>query len=227
MHFNKSWLYWYIHRKRRKSNIRKDGHSQYGQDVVVYELLGCPPQGVFIDIGANDGVTFSNSLLFEEKGWTGVCVEPHPDIFQNLPQNRNCHLVNACIADEDEWVDFLVVEGHSNMLSGIYDFLDQRHLKRIDAEIERYGGNKRVVTIEALSPESLLRRFSINNIDYLSIDTEGCELPILKKFDYESTSIKAIGVENGTRSPDLFRFLTSKGYKLVKCVGCDEIYMRP
>ena len=99
--------YWYLKRKLRKKNCRNDGYSQYGQDQVVFELLGKPKTGVFIDIGANDGLTFSNSFLFEEKGWQGICIEPHPTIFSELQNTRKCHCVNACIADKDGWVDFL------------------------------------------------------------------------------------------------------------------------
>lgn len=226
MPFKQTYLYWQIQRKLRKKNIRKDGHSQYGQDVVVFDLLGKPSQGVFLDIGANDGISFSNSLLFEEKGWAGVCVEPHPVIFETLKKNRHCHQLNACIADKDRIVNFLVVEGKSHMLSGILEFLDERHQARIDKEVAETGGCKRTIEIEALSPATLLKRFELDRVDYLSIDTEGCELAILKTFDFKKTPVRIIGVENGARSPELFRYLSSVGYTLVKCVGCDEIYQR-
>ena len=226
MRIKNSLLYWYIQRKQRKKNIRKGGHSQYGQDLTVYDLLGQLDNGVFLDIGANDGVSLSNSLLFEEKGWTGVCIDPHPVIFETLKTKRHCHLLNACIADEDGMVNFLVVEGKSNMLSGILEFLDERHRTRIDKEIVETGGSKRTIEIEALSPQTLLKRFEIDWVDYLSIDTEGCELAILKTFDFQKTPVQIIGVENGTRSPELFRYLCSVGYTLIKCVGCDEIYQR-
>lgn len=224
MDFNQSRLYWYIQRKQRKRNIRKDGYSQYGQDITVFELLGRPSCGVFLDIGANDGFTFSNSWLFEEHGWSGVCVEPHPIMFQTLEQKRNCHLVNACISDTDNTVNFMVVEGPANMLSGIVEFIDTRHIERIDKEIAESGGSKRIIAIEALSPVTLCNRFDIQQVDYLSIGTEGCELNILKSFDFEKVPVRIIGVENGSRSSAIFRYLTSREYVLVKCVGCDEIY---
>ena len=226
MNIKHSRLYWYFKRKQRKKNIRSGGYSQYGQDVTVYDLLGKPENGVFLDIGANDGVTFSNSLLFEKKGWSGVCVEPHPTIFETLKKKRHCHLLNACIADEDRTVNFLVVEGKSNMLSGILEFIDERHRTRIDEKIIETGGSKHTIEIEALSSKTLLERFGIDRIDYLSIDTEGCELAILKNFDLHNIPAEIVGVENGTRSPKLFQHLCSAGYTLVKCVGCDEIYQR-
>jgi len=219
-----SRLHWFIQRKRRKLNIRSGGYSQYGQDITVFELLGSPSRGVFLDIGANDGKSLSNSLLFEEKGWTGVCVDPHPIVFESLKKNRKGHLVNACIADRDGTVNFLAVEGPANMLSGIKEFCDAHHMERIEKEIAQNGGTTRTVEIEALSPTTLCNRFDIRQIDFLSIDTEGCELQILKSFDFGKVPVRIISVENGSRSSVVYRYLTSREFVLVKCVGCDEIY---
>ena len=215
MNIFQSKAYWYLKRKCRKKNCRNYGHSQYGQDRVALELLGKPNEGVFIDIGANDGLTFSNSLLFEEKGWKGICIEPHPTIFSELQNNRKCHCLNACIADEDGWVDFLAVEGPSHMLSGIYSFMDPNHRERIEKEIANNGGNKKIIKVEALTPATLLKRFSVTDIDFLSVDTEGCELPILKTFNFDENSARVISVENGSRSASLFKFLSSQGYSFI------------
>ena len=226
MNIFQSNAYWYLKRKLRKKNCRNDGYSQYGQDQIVFELLGKPKTGVFIDVGANDGLTFSNSFLFEEKGWQGICIEPHPTIFSELQNNRKCHCVNACIADKDGWVDFLAVEGPSHMLSGIYSFMDRHHRERIEKEIAEHGGNKTLIKVEALTPATLLKRYSIIGIDFLSVDTEGCELPILHTFNFDENSARVISVENGSRSASLFKFLSSRGYSLHKCIGCDELYIR-
>ena len=226
MNIFQSNAYWYLKRKCRKKNCRNDGHSQYGQDQVAFELLGKPKTGVFIDIGANDGLTFSNSLLFEERGWQGICIEPHPTIFSELQNNRKCHCVNACIAAKDGLVDFLAVEGPSHMLSGIHSFMDPHHRERIDKEIAENGGNKELIKVEALTPATLLKRFSIAEIDFLSVDTEGCELPILQTFNFDKNPASVISVENGSRSASLFKYLSSRGYSLHKCIGCDEVYIK-
>ena len=225
MKLTTSKLYWKIQRRLRKFNIAKGGYSQYGQDVVVFDLLKNKKDGIFVDIGANDGTTFSNSLLFEESGWSGICVEPHPQMFDILKRNRKCNLVNACISGEDTAVEFLVIEGGSNMLSGIQNFMDASDLERIDRDIKSSGGSKQIIEIESLSPTTLLNRYAFKSIDFLSIDTEGCELQILQSINFTTIPISVISVENGTRTPDIFNFLTKRGFKLYKCVGCDEVYI--
>lgn len=214
---------WYLKRKRRKANIRSGGHSQYGQDIVVWELLNKQSNGIFLDIGANDGKSLSNTLLFEEKGWSGICVEPNPSIFEKLKENRKCHLVNACIADTDGTVDFLSVEGPANMLSGILAFCDDHHLNRIDTDVKELGGTKQVLAIETLKPQTLLSRFGLEQIDFLSIDAEGADIVILSAFDFDVTPVHVITVENN-RTPAVYDLLTRKGFRLMRCVGCDEIY---
>jgi FkbM family methyltransferase len=226
MKIKRTKLFWKIQRRLRKKNIRTDGYGQYGQDAVAFHLLKHIKKGVFVDIGANDGVTFSNSLLFEEAGWTGICVEPHPVVFEVLNKNRSCNLVNACISDTEKMVDFLVVEGGSNMLSGISEFLEKSDHDRIDREIKENGGSKRNIPVEAISLTSLLKRFDYDHIDFLSVDTEGCELIILQSIDFKRLPISIISVENGSRSPEIFNYLTKTGYNLLKCVGCDEIYVK-
>lgn len=226
MTLTRSTLYWKLKRRLRKFNAAKGGHGQYGQDIVAFNLLENVKNGVFVDIGANDGTTFSNSLLFEESGWSGICVEPHPKVFEILKKNRKCNLVNACISGEDTTVDFLVIEGKANMLSGIQNFMDASDLERIDREIEQYGDKKLTIQIESLSPITLLKRFAYSHIDFLSIDTEGCELQILKSIDFKAIPVSVISVENGSRTPEIFHHLTKVGFKLYKCVGCDEIYIK-
>lgn len=194
---------------------------------MAFELLKKQKSGTFIDIGANDGLSLSNSLLFEKNGWTGVCVEPNPVIFEDLSNSRNCECLNACISDSDGIVSFLAIDGPANMLSGIQDFLDESSLERIDREIKEKGGSKSIMEVESITPKSLLERFNLQSVDFLSVDTEGAEFGILELFGKSQVRPQVISVENGGRSSDLFTLLVSQGYKLHKCIGCDEIYQFP
>jgi FkbM family methyltransferase len=159
-------LHWWLNRKSRKKNIISGEISQYGQDRVAFELLKKQKSGTFIDIGANDGLSLSNSLLFEKNGWTGVCVEPNPVIFEDLSNSRNCECLNACISDSDGIVSFLAIDGPANMLSGIQDFLDESSLERIDREIKEKGGSKSIMEVESITPKSLLERFNLQSVDF-------------------------------------------------------------
>ena len=61
-------------------------HSQVGQDKFINEkVFRGLRNGYFVEIGAFDGVTFSNSYFFEkELGWKGICIEPMKKYYENI-----------------------------------------------------------------------------------------------------------------------------------------------
>jgi hypothetical protein len=78
--------------------------SQHGQDAFVYETFfkSKDGQGYFVDVGAYDGVTFSNSLFFERHlGWSGICIEPLPAAFEKLRGSRTAVCLNCAVADRE------------------------------------------------------------------------------------------------------------------------------
>lgn len=156
--------------------IRSEGYmSQCGQDKYVAEILY--PQlyeGVFVDIGAHDGVSLSNTAFLErQRHWTGLCVEPNPDVFRELQKNRSCSLMNACVGNTVGEVTFRVIEGYAEMLSGIVEYYDARHLDRIQMEIRQNGGHFRDISVPCWPLTNLLNQFRLSCIHYLSIDVEG------------------------------------------------------
>jgi hypothetical protein len=63
-------------------------------------------------------------------------------------------------------------------------------------------------------------------VDYLSIDTEGNELDILKSIDYSKFDIDIIDVENNYCEDEIVNFVLSKGYEFVDRIGCDDIFRK-
>jgi hypothetical protein len=83
-------------------------HSQLGQDKFVVEILRGMRGGFFLDSGASDGVTSSNTKLLEDSfGWKGICIEPNEDFYRALVKNRRCVCVNCCLYDRDSEVGFV------------------------------------------------------------------------------------------------------------------------
>lgn len=73
-------------------------YSQAGQDAWVHDLIG--DSGYFVDVGAHDGVVHSNTYALEQRGWTGVCIEPDPTVIPQLESNRSCHAIGYAISNE-------------------------------------------------------------------------------------------------------------------------------
>ena len=200
-------------------------YSQYQQDQYVYEkFFKNKKNGIFVDIGAHDGITLSNTYFFEKNmGWTGICVEPIPEVYNRLKDNRSCLCIHGCVFDNRESVPFLKISGWAEMLSGIIENYDPQHVKRIQWEIELNGGQSEIINVKCYNLMELLTDNHIQHIDYLSIDTEGGELGILQSIDFSRIDIDVIEVENNYH--DSFQvFLEPLGFRKICDLGPDEIY---
>lgn len=194
-----------------------------GLEDTVLELCGNIKNGFFIDIGAHDGITGNNTEFFEKLGWSGVCFEPHPKLFSKLEKNRSCDVFNFAIWDRDGKVDFLSIDGQVDMLSGIVESYDPRHVNRINYELSSVGGSSEHVFVDSKKFSSVIEK---KEIDFLSLDTEGSELQILKTIDFDIFKIKVICVENNYNDSEIDNFLKSKGYVLHKSFRVDQIYYK-
>lgn len=174
-------------------------HSQYGQDrfvdrAIFQGMFG----GVFVDIGAHDGVEFSNTCMFErDRRWTGLCVEPNPDTYTTLASNRRCKTLQAAIGGTNGAASFIKVSG-SGMLamhSGLVETFDARRRERLDWVVENLHGARSETSVPVLRLNDALRNAGIDEVHYLSIDTEGSELAILSSFDFDAVKVHLIEVE--------------------------------
>ena len=94
--------------------------SQDGQDIfLTQELFKGKTDGIYVDIGANDGVTLSNTKLLEDLGWEGTCIEPIPSSYEKLVKSRKSNNLNIAISKDLGDFEFLQIDGYSEMLSGL------------------------------------------------------------------------------------------------------------
>lgn len=191
--------------------------SQIGQDQWVISVLGESTDGFFVEVGASDGVEYSNTYYMEKVlGWKGICIEPHPDLYQKLSQNRECHLSNALVYEKaGESLSFQL----NGMLSGIVNESSGGMMRKWT------GPNIRKTTTTL---DAVLKEFKAPKvIDYLSLDVEGNEYNILKTFPFGEYTFRCLTVEHNEphQGPELRnrlrRLLEQHGYIFVK--GNDDL----
>jgi FkbM family methyltransferase len=210
-----------------QNKIKLEGfYSQCGQDKwVLDELFKREGAGFFADIGAHDGRTFSNTLALEEKGWKGIAFEPNPNVFKKLAANRTCECINACVNKKAGPVAFILVEGYSEMLSGMVDTYQDKHMERLNREIEEHNGDVKIIQVEGVNFASEMLKRGVNRIDYLSIDVEGGELNVLKSIDFKKVDIRVVGVENNYRDWRIPAVMLKNGYRFHSIAG-DEFFVK-
>ncbi len=206
--------------------MNKKYFSQYDQDKFLNEVVFSNKNyGFFIDIGAHDGITLSNSLFFERhKDWGGICVEPNPVVFQKLDLNRVSINLNVCIGSENKKVKFTQIEGYSEMLSGITEKYDDRHNERINNEILLEGGKKNEIEVKMIRLDCI-DEIKNKKIDFISIDTEGNEYEIVKSINFDMLDVKSLVIENNYKEDLIKKHLNSYGYRLIHKLDCDEVFL--
>jgi FkbM family methyltransferase len=213
--------------------------SQYSQDKFIDEYLKRKENGVFLDVGAHDGVFLSNSYFFEKaRHWRGLCVEPNPRLYKDLVRNRDCDCLDGAVSDKEGMFDFLDLEG-VEALGGLVDKYDPLHMQRVNRDFEKYQGkSRRIIQVRCYDINKVLEDKEMFRIDYCSIDTEGGELEILKSLDLDRFFVASFTIENNYPSSGFFKriinrmrgasiegYLSKKGYRLIERLGCDEVYV--
>lgn len=213
-----------------RDRVQELGYSsQFGQDVLLdafFTGIGVR-RGVFVDVGAHNGVTGSNTHFFEQvRGWRGICIEPLPGPFAQLEASRSARCINCAVGDTEGQQEFLAVEGYGEMLSGLIDEMDPRHIARIEADIAEWGGSKQIVTVPVRRLDEILDDCGIDSIDLMSLDVEGGELSVLRSLDLARTPVLALAVENGAADDSVARYLAEQtGLRRILRIDVDDIYV--
>lgn len=198
--------------------------AQIFQDLFVMFMTNDKRGGYFVEFGATNGVTLSNSYLLEKSfGWDGILAEPARCWHAELRANRNSKIETKCVwAKSGEQLEFNEVSAQELSTINIFSGSDGRSL-------QRQNGN--VYLVETISLNELLEKYNApNEIDYLSVDTEGSELTILSNFDFSKYKIHIISVEhNFTQEREkIHDLLRLNGYKRVfeKFSNWDDWYIK-
>jgi FkbM family methyltransferase len=203
-------------------------HSQCKQDEYINnKFFKNKHNGVFLDIGAHDGIIYSNTCFFEkELGWKGICLEPIPEVYEQLIRNRNSVCIKGCATyDGIKAKDFLRITGPLEMLSGLIDSYDSEHVERIERQLTEYGGHYEVIRVPCFNINEILNEYGISRIDFLSLDTEGGEYHLLQNIDFDRFKIDVIAVEDNYHKYPFVEFLTEKGYFLDARLEQDLIFI--
>ena len=191
----------------------RPSRSQQGEEMTVYRLFfEKVPHGVFVEIGALDGYTYSNTYWLENcKGWRGLLVEGSTANFRSLmkkkkstrPRSRAIH--SAVCARPATHVHFLKEGGPT---SGAEDSMSDA-FKR-----EWHKGNLTYERVPCAPMATLLQ--GMRHVDFWSVDVEGAELVVLSTVDWGAVQIDVIIVELDEHNPpknfEVRKLLQAVGY---------------
>ncbi len=193
----------------------EDSFSQCGEDRVVHFILGYlgVPRVDYLDVGAHDPIGGNNTYLLYRKGHRGVLIEPNVEMCRRLREVRPEDKVLEAgigVTSVGEADYYLMSEPSWNTFSK-EEAERQSEITKGRISIEK------VVKMPLLDINDVMARHFAGAPAFLSVDTQGLELAILKSIDYSRLRPKVICVETlvtGTRemSPEIGDFMETQGY---------------
>ena len=183
-------------------------HSQYHQDEYLERnLFRGKRGGLYVDLGAFHPTEISNTAYFDRcLRWAGLCVDANPDriaVFKSPSSTRTCEPINACLTDPS---------------------IKTRRIPTHDAE-DRLSTSFGA-PVPCVPMMTLLRDRHIHHVDFLSIDIEGHEWPVLRSWNFSEVHVTAIAVEtwHGNRT-EITDYLEDLGFRHAADLGADDIFL--
>jgi len=210
-------------------------HSQADEDMDLYNAFFCnKTNGQFVEMGALDGVHFSNTKFFEDElGWSGALIEASPTSAEKLAVNRknpkNSIFAEGVCPEGQHRMDFLVDGNpaiHGNPATMGKHYMAHYH-----------NGSTTKISVPCRTLSQMLgaymRRTKATHIDFFSLDVEGGELAVLQTFKFDvKVNVWLIEMDshNLTKNEEVRKLLRKHGYAKSKTGHFDhrnEVWVIP
>lgn len=183
--------------------------SQFGIDQIIYNIFNQKNNGVFVEAGAGKPNDQNNTAFLEERGWSGLLVEPITDYNEIYKTTRPRSILENYALVEKKYDKTTIEFGHAP--SGLESGVTYLH-----CEMYKH------YTVPCCTLDYLLRKHNIKHVDFLTLDTEGYEHHILKGIDFSYTQFNVILLEihpyewSDLVKTDNFNYLQQYGYTRCK-----------
>lgn len=190
---------------------RERSKAQLKQDLFVLAESNFKRNGFFVEFGATDGCSLSNTFILEKDfNWSGILVEPGKIWQEELNKNRKVFIDHNCVwSSSGEKLVFNEVERPSLSSVKGYERKEDRKIGKL---------NNKKYEVNTITLYDLLKKYNAPKVvDYLSIDTEGSEFEILRDFKFKEYKFRVITVEHNftPNREKIYDLLTSQGYERV------------
>jgi FkbM family methyltransferase len=190
-------------------------YSQSGEQAAILEALKGIEKGRFLDIGAFNPKTFSNTRALYELGWNGVLVEPSPGPLQGIIEeygnDDRISIVGAAVAIEHKLLQFHATN----------DAVSTSEPRNLDIW-KTHGGFYGRWWTPTITIADILHQFGA--FDFVNIDTEGTSLAIFRAVLQTEMYPKCICVEHDGQLIAARNMAKEKSYKMVDSTGENAVF---
>jgi FkbM family methyltransferase len=190
-------------------------HPSHEQEqALVREFFGGETSGYFAEVGANHPTEGSQTWHLEQAGWTGVLVEPQPDLAAFLVTSRKARVFATACSSPDN-----AGQPRPLHVDGPRSALDRDRMS--PGAQAAY-----VIVVPTRTLDSILEEAQAPMpIDLLSVDVEGHETEVLRGFDFARWQPLLILIEDHVNHLRTHRYLKKSGYRLIRRLGHNGWYV--
>ena len=201
--------------------------SQYMQDRFIDKLFDNKRRGFFVEVGAYDGETGSNTLLLERlRKWNGILIEANPYNFKSmLNLDRKCYMINSCVSRTEPELIFKLKDVLTSSINSIIvnnNTQERLFYEKITKIDDNHTGEE--VTVRCFSLYEMLRVVGRLHVDYFSLDVEGGELELLKSIEWNLLTIDVFTVERDQNTEAVETFMELHDYVKIASLVDDDVY---
>lgn len=177
------------------------------KDEFIFDLFPDSKNSYFVDVGASDGKYGSNTFSLEKRQWGGLCIEAHPQLIEELNQNRQCVIEESLVGEVDKEVDFCAQgdESHIAAFVGSNKYGGFSHAWRggsgivdnwTEEKINRNKDGSKIIKTKTKTLTEILDKHSCPKyIQLIDIDTEGNDYNVLQGINWDKYRFAAILIE--------------------------------
>lgn len=211
--------------------------AQFGEDRILWQIFQYRPHGYFVEVGAYDGVTLSNTYFLEQVGWHGLLIEPIGPLCEKASAARpRSRAIHAAVSKPGSpaTARFTIAQNVP-----VLSFLkaDQDHVDRC----RREGATLVEIDVPVFTLDEIIMRERQSpaaaggpwapgrgwRIDLISIDTEGSEMDVLEGLNLDRFKPRVLLLENDRESGAAIEpYLNARGYRKFHRQKINDFYVR-
>lgn len=156
-----------------------------GVGTIIEKYL--PQNGFFIEVGANNGFSESNTYYLERfRNWKGILIEPIPHLYQECVKERPKSKVFNCALVSQDFPDSQIEMMYGHLMSLVKGAFSDEQLEseRVAIAGRKLGFTPYKITVPARILTSILDEANVGKIDFFSLDVEGFELNALQGLNF-------------------------------------------
>jgi len=213
--------------KKTWDGMKRNSHSQFFEDICMYMIFSLTKIGIdkifYIDIGAYDGITYSNTMMLYKLGARGINIEPMSYPYKMLcelkPKDKN---INVAIGDRS---------GKQKIYKTQYDMCASLNKEYVEKFCDDINGAQATVCgeVECKTVKDILQENNISQFDLLCIDSKGDDKKIIKQFFDAKIIPKVICMETGNgftkKNVSLQKWMVKNGFVLHSDTFVNSIFI--